>query len=130
MEGRRDGEVREFYKNGIIKSIRRYKNGVPEFMRVYHKNGKVKFEMPLNANDRAEGPFRRWYPNGQLAAEAVFDAQERWHGVSKGWTEAGEPSVHLILEHGELKEVVFETEEAKAERLTLRPANPASPDQE
>ncbi len=126
QEGRRNGEVREFFKDGTIKSTRRYKNGVPEFFRAHHKNGKLKFEMPLNAADLAEGPFRRWHSNGQLAAEAVFDSQERWHGESKAWNEAGELRSHLVLDHGEVKEIIFETEEAKAERLTPRPA-PGTP---
>lgn len=115
--GRRNGEVRELFKNGDTKTLRRYENGLPKYASAYHKNGQMKFEIQLNATDRAEGPYRRWYDNGKIECEAGFDAEERWHGVSKEWTKEGVLKSHLVFDHGALKEIVFENEEGKAARV-------------
>ncbi len=117
VDGRRHGDVTEFFADGRPKTLRHYENGVPKWAKAFHKNGQLKFDLPLNAADKVEGPYRRFHPNGQLEAEATFDAQERWHGEFKEWSPDGKPRAHYVMEEGYLVRVIMETEEKKAERL-------------
>lgn len=129
--GKKHGEVIEYFKNGEPKSVRRYDHGLPKHAVAYHKNGQMKFEIGLNAQDKAEGPYRRWYPDGILECEAGFDSEERWHGSSKEYSKNGELRSHYILEHGALRQIIFENEEGKTSRkehnVELEPAPALNP---
>lgn len=124
--GRRDGDKVEYFKNGKIKVLRRYKNGQPEYTATFHRNGQKKFEVNLNAHDRGEGPYSRWYEDGTLEATAGLDVDEKWHGEFKEWTKQGELKTHHIFRHGLLEKIIFETPESQAARkatgLELQPA--------
>ena len=126
--GKRDGDKVELFKSGRIKTLRRYRDGVPQYAASYHKNGQIKFELPLNAQDKGEGAYQRWYPDGTLESTAGLDSAERWHGELKEWDAAGKLKAHHILEHGLLKEIIFESAEARAARqaigLEVTPSQP------
>lgn len=115
--GKRDGEKRELFKDGGTKSLRRYENGVPKYTASFHKNGQKKYEVNLNAQDRGEGPYSRWYETGVLEATAGLDAQERWHGEFKEWSREGVLKTHHFFKNGIIQQVIFETPESKAARL-------------
>lgn len=116
-KGKRDGEKRELFKDGGIKSVRRYKDGVPEYTASFHKNGQKKYEVYLNAQDRGEGPYSRWYETGVMEATAGLDAEERWHGEFKEWTREGMLKTHHVFKNGNIQQVIFESPESKAARL-------------
>lgn len=124
--GKRDGDKKELFKNGTVKTLRRYDAGVPVYAATYHKNGQIKFEVHLNAADKGEGPYRRWYEDGTLEATSGLDAEERWHGEFKEWTKTGQLKTHHIFRHGLLQKIIFETpESAIARRATgLEPVTP------
>lgn len=117
--GKRDGDKVELFKSGGVKTLRRYQDGVPQYAASYHKNGQIKFELPLNAADKGEGPYKRWYPDGTLESTAALDSAERWHGELKEWDPTGTLKAHHILEHGLLKEIIFESAEARAARQAI-----------
>lgn len=129
--GKKHGEVIEYFKNGEPKSVRRYDHGLPKHAAAFHKNGQMKFELALNAQDNGEGPYRRWYPDGKLECEAGFDSEERWDGSSKEYSKNGELRSHYIFEHGALRQIVFENEEGKAFRkahnVELEPESAPAP---
>ncbi len=129
--GKRHGDKVELFKNGGTKTLRRYQNGVPQYAASYHKNGQLKFELNLNAQDKGEGPYKRWYADGRLESTAGLDAEERWHGELKEWDPAGNLKSHHILDHGLLKEIIFESPESRAARqatgLELPRAAPSPP---
>lgn len=118
-EGKRHGDKLELFKNGTVKSLRRYDQGVPKYHALYHRNGKMKLEANLNAADKCEGPYQRWYPEGTLEATASFDSAERWHGEFKEWTKAGELKTHHIFSHGLLQQIIFESPESAAARKAI-----------
>ena len=115
--GKRHGEVTELYKDGKIKTQRTYDKGSPKWAKSFHKNGQLKFQLNLNAADKAEGPYTRYYESGKVCAQATFDEQERWHKDFKEWKEDGSEHSHYVFENGKLVKIVFETEEAKTARI-------------
>jgi hypothetical protein len=133
-DGKRDGDKLELYKNGTTKTLRRYEKGAPKYAASYHKNGQIKFELNLNAQDKGEGPYKRWYASGVVEGTSGLDAEERWHGDFKEWDPEGKLKTHHIFNHGLLQQIVFETEESqktrKAAGLELQKpeAAPAPPD--
>jgi len=124
--GQRDGDKLELFKDGTTKTLRRYEKGLPKYAASFHKNGQKKFELNLNARDKGEGPYKRWYPDGAVESTCGLDAEERWHGEMKEWTPAGELKTHHIFQNGVLRKVIFETPETtvarKAAGLELQPA--------
>lgn len=114
--GKRDGDKLELYKNGQTKALRRYEVGVPKHAASYYKNGQMKFEVNLNASDKAEGPHKRWHENGTLESTATIDVREQWHGELKEWTDAGVLRSHYVFRHGVLEKIIFETPEGAASR--------------
>lgn len=131
LNGKRHGDVLTYYHSGAVKSLRRYEHGVPKYAAAFYKNGQKKFELPLNENDKGEGPYRRWHENGRLHAEATFDSEERWHSDFKEWNDKGELTGHRVFEHGKLVKIIFENEEGKAEREKAGvPAPPETPEQQ
>jgi len=82
---------------------------------VYHSNGRIKYQVTLNAKDVAEGPYRRYYPGGELQVEATFDAHEKFHGDEKCYD--GMTIGHYRHTHGNTLVPLFETALMKVERL-------------
>lgn len=126
--GQRHGDKVMLFKNGTVKTLRRYEDGVPKYAAAWHRNGQKKFELGLNAHDKGEGPYQRWWPDGTLESTASFDAEERWHGELKEWTPAGELKTHHLFNHGILTKIIFESPESKKARestgLELTPEAP------
>ncbi|MDB6070901.1 MAG: hypothetical protein JWL81_2072 [Verrucomicrobiales bacterium] len=124
-EGKRHGDKIVLFKNGTAKTLRRYESGIPKYAAAWHKNGRMKFELGLNAHDKGEGPYQRWYEDGTVESTAGFDAEERWHGELKEWTRSGELKTHHLFKHGILVNIIFESPESKVAReatgLTLTP---------
>ncbi len=111
-----DGDKVELYKNGVIKTLRQYEKGLPKYAASFHRNGQKKFELNLNAEDRGEGPYSRWYDTGVLESTAGLDSEERWHGEFKEWTKESVLKTHHVFKHGLLMQIIFETPETTAAR--------------
>lgn len=61
-----DGEVKNFYKSGILEGVRFYKSGKPEGDAYsYYENGNVKYHVTYK-DDKATGTYEEYYENGQL----------------------------------------------------------------
>ena len=114
--GRLHGDVMTLFKAGNPKTVRTYSEGVPKKFVTYYQDGAKKFEQSLNAKDKAEGLYRRWFATGQLQGEATYDDEERWHGDHKEYTEDGKLKAHYVFEHGALQRIVYESLTAKAAR--------------
>jgi hypothetical protein len=130
-DGKRDGDKLELFKDGKTKTRRRYDKGVPKYAATYHKNGQIKFELNLNAQDKGEGPYKRWFEDGKVESTASFDSEERWHGDMKEWDRAGTLIGHHVWEHGSLRKVILESEEMTKSRkekgVEVQPAPVAGP---
>jgi antitoxin component YwqK of YwqJK toxin-antitoxin module len=122
--GRLHGEVMTLFKAGNPKTVRTYEDGVPKKAVAYYQDGAKKYEQTLNAKDKAEGLYRRWFASGVLQAEASYDDEERWHGVNKEFSEDGKLKAHYVFDHGTLQKIVFESHAAKAAREALPKALP------
>lgn len=117
VKGRRHGLVVSFTSGGKLREERKFEQGRPVFLVVYHGNGQKKYEVPLNDKEVGEGPIMRWHDNGVLWSEAHLDAEGRFHGEEKDYDREGRLMGHYVKEHGKLKEIRFETPEMTAERL-------------
>lgn len=117
VEGKKHGSVTRWTPKGKMLEDRRYEQGVPKSCTNYHSNGQKKIEIILNAHDKAEGPYYRWYDNGVLHVESGFDSEERFHGEEKIYDREGKLVGHYRNEHGKFMEVIFETPEEKERRL-------------
>ena len=70
--GKLDGEVKNFYDDGNIKSIETFVNGVKEGPhREFHKDGYLEEEI-MYAKNKRNGPAKKFYSNGKIAHEANF----------------------------------------------------------
>jgi hypothetical protein len=114
--GRLHGDVMTLFKAGNPRTVRTYVDGVPKKSVAYYQDGARKFEQTLNAKDKAEGIYRRWFASGALQAEASYDEEERWHGVNKEFFEDGKLKAHYVFDHGTLRTIVYESPAAKAAR--------------
>lgn len=117
VQGKKHGSVTRWTPKGKLLEDRRYEHGVPKACTNYHSNGQKKIEIILNAHDKAEGPYYRWYDNGVLHVESGFDSEERFHGEEKIYDREGKLVGHYRNEHGKFMEVIFETPEEKERRL-------------
>jgi hypothetical protein len=117
VDGKKHGSVTRWTPKGKMIEDRRYENGVPKSCLNYHSNGQKKIQVVLNAQDKAEGPYFRWYDNGVLQVESGFDSEERFHGEEKIYNREGKLVGHYRNEHGKFMEVIFETPEEKEHRL-------------
>lgn len=124
VDGRRHGTMTRTTPGGRIIENRVYENGRPVSSDVFHGNGKKKISVQLNAQDKAEGPYQRWHDNGVLQAESTFDANEKFHGEEKDYDREGKLIGHYRIEHGKLKEILFETPEMKEERIRANTPKP------
>lgn len=116
-DGKRHGEKVELYKSGTPKHLRRYENGVPKSAAIYHRNGQLKVNVPhLNAQDKGEGSYSRWYEDGTLESTSDLDSEERWHNDFKEWDRKGQLKTHHFYQNGILQKILFETPESKAAR--------------
>jgi hypothetical protein len=117
VDGKKHGSVTRWTPKGKMIEDRRYENGLPKTCVNFHSNGQKKIQVVLNAHDKAEGPYFRWYDNGILQVESGFDSEERFHGEEKIYDRTGTLVGHYRNEHGKFMEVIFETPEEKEKRL-------------
>lgn len=125
VNGRKHGTMTRTTPGGRIIENRVYDNGRPLSSDVFYGNGKKKIAVQLNAKDMAEGPYKRWHDNGVLQAESTFDENEKFHGEEKDYDREGKLIGHYRIEHGKLKEILFETPEMKEERIRANTPKPA-----
>lgn len=115
--GKKHGSMTTWTPGRKLREDRRYEHGVAKTSAVYHTNGRIKYQVTLNAKDVAEGHYRRYYPDGELQVEAVFDANEKFHGDEKCYDRNGKLIGHYRHDHGNTLIPVFETHLMKVERL-------------
>jgi len=115
--GKKHGSMTTWTPGQKLREDRRYEHGVAKASTVYHSNGRIKYQVTLNAKDVAEGPYRRYYPGGELQVEATFDALEKFHGDEKCYDRNGKLIGHYRHDHGNSLIPLFETPLMKMERL-------------
>ena len=78
-----NGEYKEFYDNGEIKSTANYVDGVLEGLSlVYDREGNLSYEIPYIKNKK-NGTVKRYYPTGELMGEIKYE-----HGLKHGMLDA------------------------------------------
>ena len=94
--GKLNGEFKEFFEDGKLFQIATFKNGDMKNIKVFYKNGNLKFEQ--NLKDR-KGKYRGYYPNGKLEVEGeVFQGDEI--GLWKYYNENGSLSSEGMYKEG------------------------------
>jgi len=117
QDGRMHGVRVKYFPSGRVVEERVYEHGVPKSSLSYFSSGAKKYEISLNAEDKGEGPYRRWHENGQLQSEGTFNANERFQGEFKEYDTEGNLIGHYIWEDQKILQILFESEEQKANRL-------------
>ena len=115
--GKKHGSMTTWTPGQKLREDRRYEHGAAKASTVYHSNGRIKYQVTLNAKDKAEGPYRRYYPGGELQVEATFDEHEKFHGDEKCYDRNGKLIGHYRHDHGNTLIPLFETHLMKVERL-------------
>lgn len=83
-----DGERKEYYQNGQIKSISVYTNGILNgWHRTYFEDGRLCFEC-LYINGLESGTKIKYYENGQLEEESTYENGKK-DGYEKRFSEYG-----------------------------------------
>ena len=108
-----DGESREYYEEGDIKSVSSFKNNVADGIFIsYYQNGNIKVKNTYkNGNEEGEGLF--YYENGQLE-EKYFMKNGKLDGEAINYFEDGKIRNKAIFKDGIiLEEEVHENNEIK-----------------
>ena len=83
-----NGEYKEFYESGKVKSTANYADGVLSGLSlVYDTEGNLSYEIPY-VNNRKEGKVRRYYPSGELMGEISYEKGKK-HGLLDAYNEDG-----------------------------------------
>lgn len=82
-DGKRDGKRTEYYKNGNIKMVEDFSNGVYIAVEDYNEAGQI-----ISKDNKETGLQQKWYPNGQLKQEGV-KKQGNKQGEWTGWDQDG-----------------------------------------
>jgi antitoxin component YwqK of YwqJK toxin-antitoxin module len=108
VNGKLNGEYKEWYDNRNLKLESNYVNGeLHGKYNEWYDNGKPKVETTYVSGEK-HGKYQEWYKNGQLKVEATFLLCEEWHdrrglrhGIYKEWYENGQLSVETNYKAGE-----------------------------
>jgi len=94
-----DGESREYYEEGDIKSVSPFKNNIPDGVFIsYYQNGNIKEKHTYkNGNEEGEGLF--YYENGQLE-EKYFMKNGKLDGEATVYFEDGKIRNKSIFKDG------------------------------
>ncbi|MDX1627200.1 MAG: toxin-antitoxin system YwqK family antitoxin [Fulvivirga sp.] len=124
LDGERHGSWTEFHKNGLVKSVTSYINGVKqgphveigergqlEIKAYYHANelhGKwIKYERSRileerpYKNGKLHGIVKIYYPTGTIMEESPYVEGQR-HGVAKWYDQNGIETIRYTYKNGEL----------------------------
>jgi len=108
-----DGESREYYEEGNIKSISPFKNNIPDGIFIsYYQNGNIKEKHTYkNGNEEGEGLF--YYENGQLE-EKYFMKNGKLDGEATVYFEDGKIRNKSIFKDGvKLEEETYKDDEIR-----------------
>jgi antitoxin component YwqK of YwqJK toxin-antitoxin module len=97
-KGKRIGKNWQYYTNGNIYSIQRFKDGdwhgIQEY---YYDNGQKKTILNYT-HGLLDGKIQLFHPNGLLAKEVYFDAG-KLHGFEKEWNAKGQQLAESQFDH-------------------------------
>ena len=108
-----DGESREYYEEGDIKSISPFKNNIPDGVFIsYYQNGNIQEKHTYkNGNEEGEGLF--YYENGQLE-EKYFMKNGKLDGEATVYFEDGKIRNKAIFKDGvKLEEETYKDDEIR-----------------
>ena len=87
---KKDGEYREWYKNGQLKIRYKYNkdNKIEKKYEEWYPNGQLRFKI-YYINGQRHGPGKSWYENGQLANVLLFYKNNyyfsRYYNMDQQW---------------------------------------------
>src|SRR3989344_8243216 len=100
IEGRMDGEQREYFPSGHLKVCAHYKNDQHDGLHEeWHENGVLARKAHFH-EVKKEGQMGEWYPNGNSKLDAYFLADQP-DGVQTEWHENGQLKVRAEFALGQ-----------------------------
>jgi antitoxin component YwqK of YwqJK toxin-antitoxin module len=104
-DGKRDGPMADWYKNGKKKLEHIYKDGKKHGLsRGWHNNGKKRWEETCK-DGNWDGLRTAWYDNGLKKFENTYK-DGKLHGLSRGWYRNGNKRRERTYKDGELMSIV------------------------
>lgn len=127
--GKRDGELLEWHRNGQIKYKEHFRNGCPlDTSYEYFSNGNVKRITPykgceqhglfvllskpgdtlakgMTSNGKSVGAHYAWWENGNLKFKINYNDSGKKHGLSETWREDGTRKDSTVYVNGDIVEV-------------------------
>jgi len=91
-EGKLEGAIKVYYKNGVLRNITQYKNGKREgeYMEFY-SNERIA-EKANYRDNTLEGKFETWYVNGQKQEEGEW-AERQGYKIISFWDSTGKQTL-------------------------------------
>jgi hypothetical protein len=129
LAGRREGDTVDYFPDGKVQKVQRFREGKPVSAASWHENGRRETTVELNG-EGGTGRFFQWRADGSREVEAGVDRNVHWHGDYRKWSAAGELIAHYRFEHGVLRVILQETPEAltarEQQKMPLVPKEPAA----
>lgn len=115
LAGRRDGDTVDYFPDGKVQKVQRFRDGKPVSAASWHENGQRETTVELNG-EGGTGQFFQWHADGSREVEAGVDRNVHWHGDYRKWSAAGDLTAHYRFEHGVLRAILQETQAAQTAR--------------
>ena len=100
VNGKLEGKVTEYYRDGNVKYQWNYKNGIKEGICKKYEDGHLKFTW-FYTNGQRGITTKEYYKSGQLKYKWKYQ-NDKLHGVSKQFYKDGKLKATLQYRHGRL----------------------------
>ncbi len=100
VDGRKVGDYKEFYPNGILKRETVYVNdGTTSKNIKYFPNGKIKLEVNF-VDGHMEGPYKEYHSNEKLFKECFYNEKGKLEGNYKEYDVEGNLLKEVTYKNG------------------------------
>lgn len=99
VNGKRDGVLTWYDRDGNVLEILHYKNGMRHGInRLYYPDGTLRSEVAY-LNDQKEGPYKEYFANGELALTVAYKSGRK-EGTQKEFYPGGKLASEVTYIHG------------------------------
>lgn len=101
----KNGLVREYYKNGRLKTEAYYINDCADgVLRGWHENGQIAYEHTFKKGIET-GIWKRWNEKGEIIMTHGYDELGRYHGSLRTYYDNGQIRSETVYNHGFANEI-------------------------
>ncbi|MBB3697601.1 hypothetical protein KMW28_05405 [Flammeovirga yaeyamensis] len=99
VDGKLEGESKEFYTSGVLKQVIPFENNIEHGLRLeYYESGQLMSENRI-VKGRTTGNYKNYYEDGQLKSEMITALGKEQKGVFREFSEKG-----ILLKEGHMQQ--------------------------